>query len=74
MVLSASSITALHQSGSIWGYFDKQLISAVLGAAVLIAAYRLPLAWWRRRVRMALLVAFALLFCGLGAGYRNRRQ
>jgi cell division protein FtsW len=68
MVLSASSILALHQSGSIWGFFDKQLISAVVGVVVLVVAYRLPLEWWRRRVRLALLVAFGLLLAVLIPG------
>ena len=40
MVLSASSVVALHREGSSWFYFTRQLIGLCLGAALFVATVR----------------------------------
>ena len=70
MVLSASAVTAMHAGVSGWYYFRKQLLWAVLGAAALVVAMRVPYQRTRRLVRPALGVAFVLMLAvqipGLG--------
>jgi cell division protein FtsW len=61
MVLSASSVMALHSGSSGWTYFQKQLLWAVLGAGALFLGMRVPYQAWRRFVTPALIVSFALM-------------
>ena len=61
MVLSASSVTALHVEGSSWTYFRKQALWTVLGAAALVITTRVPYHHWRRFVPTLLLVSFSLM-------------
>ena len=61
MVLSASSVTALHVEGSSWTYFRKQALWTVLGAAALVITTRVPYHHWRRFVPTLLLVASSLM-------------
>ncbi len=42
MVLSASSVSLLHQGHSPWAYFDKQVMWAVLGTISLVTTMRVP--------------------------------
>ena len=48
MVLSASSVTALHREGSAWFYFSRQLVGVVLGGLLFLATVRIDYRRWRR--------------------------
>ncbi len=61
MVLSASSVSALHDYGSSWLYFNRQAIWTLLGFAALFVALRVDYHFWRRLTPLALLLGFALL-------------
>ena len=61
MVLSASSVTALHVDGSSWTYFGKQAVWTVLGVVALVITTRVPYHLWRRFVPTLLLVSFGLM-------------
>src|SRR6478736_3720239 len=71
MVLSASSISQLHQGNSPWRLFNRQLMWAVFGTAGLWVAMRVPLHFWRRLVTPLLCVAMVSMVLpfapGLGA-------
>jgi cell division protein FtsW len=70
MVLSASSVSLLHQGRSPWAYFDKQVMWAVLGTISMVTAMRVPYVRWRKWVLPILVIAFALMLApfvpGLG--------
>ena len=61
MVLSASSVSALHDYGSSWLYFNRQAIWTLLGFAALFVALRVDYHFWRRLTPLVLLVGFGLL-------------
>jgi len=61
MVLSATSVKAIHEDQSPWSYFRRQLVWAALGAAALFAALRIPLALWRRMVPWLLGASFVAM-------------
>ncbi len=61
MVLSSTSVKAIHEDQSPWLYFRRQLVWAALGAASLFVALRVPLATWRRLARPAVVVSFGLM-------------
>ncbi len=61
MVLSASSVSALHDYGSSWLYFNRQAVWTVLGFVALFVALRVDYHFWRRVTPIALLIGFALL-------------
>ena len=61
MVLSASSISAIHQGRSGWLYFRRQVAWAVLGFVALWVAWRVPYATWRRFFRVGLFGSLALM-------------
>jgi cell division protein FtsW len=61
MVLSATSVKAIHEDESPWLYFRRQLVWAALGGASLLLALRIPLAVWRRLVVPALVGSFVLM-------------
>lgn len=70
MVLSASFVTALRQTGSGWYYFERQLMWVVTGAGALAVCARLDYHVWRG-LTVPLLVAsvlalVAVLVPGLG--------
>jgi len=68
MVLSASAYTSEQYYGSVWTIFERQVLWMALGAIALVAAARVPSAWWRR-VRLPLLAGtFALLLAVLVPG------
>src|SRR5215217_3132305 len=48
MVLSASAVTSLQTSGSSFTIFRSQLLFAVLGVPLMVAASRIPVHGWRR--------------------------
>ena len=61
MVLSASSVSALHDYGSSWLYFNRQAMWTVLGFVALFVTLRIDYHFWRRLTPLALLIGFALL-------------
>jgi cell division protein FtsW len=70
MVLSASSVSLLHQGRSPWAYFDKQVVWAVLGTISMVTTMRVPYERWRKWVLPILVGAFGLMLApfvpGLG--------
>ncbi len=61
MVLSASSVSLLHQGRSPWTYFDKQVMWTVLGTISLVTTMRVPYDRWRAWVLPLLVFAFGLM-------------
>ncbi|MGH9281240.1 MAG: putative lipid II flippase FtsW [Acidimicrobiales bacterium] len=61
MVLSASSVEALHVYGGAWLFFKRQLLWVVLGAAAMLFAARFDYRRWRELARPAVVVCVALL-------------
>ena len=71
MVLSASSITSIRETGSPYGYFLDQAKFALIGIPLMIAASRVPVAWYRRLAWPAIgvgLLLQALIFTPLARG------
>ena len=68
MVLSASSISQLHQGNSPWRVFSKQAMWAVFGTIGLWIAMRVPLHFWRRLVTPFLVGAMALMVLPFAGG------
>ena len=64
MVYSASSVTALRQTGHTWSVLARHLVFVALGLGCMWLAARVPLAVWRDRLTPLLLVA---AFAGLVA-------
>jgi len=72
MVLSASSVEALHDLGSSWFYFNRQVIWTGIGLVALLVATKVDYHVWRRLVAPLLLVAFAALALLLVPGVGTR--
>ena len=78
MVLSASSVEALHSYGGAWMFFQRQVVWLVLGVIALVVAARIHYQVWRRLARPGLLLSLALLVLvllpgvGLTAGGSTR--
>jgi cell division protein FtsW len=68
MVLSASSIMSLHQFGSPWHFFGRQLMWLTIGAAGFGLALRVDHQRWRRLAPLAMVVTIGLLFAVLVPG------
>ncbi len=68
MVLSASSVTALHKHGSSWYVFKKQLMWQGLGVVVLVLTLRIHYRYWRRLALPLLVVSVGMLFAVLIPG------
>lgn len=70
MVLSASSVTALHREGSSWFYFSRQLIGVVGGIVLFLVAVRVDYRVWRRVAPLlhvgVLVLLLAVLVPGVG--------
>ncbi|MCM3661835.1 putative lipid II flippase FtsW [Georgenia satyanarayanai] len=74
MVLSASSIQSIRETGSPYGYFLDQAKFALVGAPLMIAASRVPVAVYRRLAWPALglgMVMQALIFTPLARGIKG---
>ena len=73
MILSASSILSLHQYGSPWHFFFREVLWLVIGAGGFVFALRADHQAWRKMARPAMYVSIALLFAVLvpGVGVRS---
>lgn len=73
MVLSASSILSLHQYGSPWHFFLRQIMWLAIGLAGFVVAVRVDHQAWRRVAPAAMYVSVGLLFAVLipGIGVRS---
>ncbi len=60
MVLSASSIASIRETGSPYGYFFDQAKFALIGLPAMLVASRIPVAWYRRLAWPALGLGMAL--------------
>ncbi|MDA8284416.1 MAG: putative lipid II flippase FtsW, partial [Actinomycetota bacterium] len=65
MVLSASSVVSIHQYGSPWHYFERQVLWLLLGCIAFFVALRTDRRWWRRLARPAMVISVLLLFAVL---------
>ena len=72
MVLSASSATALSESGDSYKYFKKQLIAAVVGIVLMIVASKIDYRIYRKFKWPIYLVVVALLFAVKFVGMSSR--
>jgi len=73
MVLSASSILSLHQFGSPWHYFMRQILWLAVGVVGFVIALRVDHRAWRRFAAASMYVSVGLLFAVLvpGIGVRS---
>ncbi|MGL5858257.1 MAG: putative lipid II flippase FtsW [Angustibacter sp.] len=77
MVLSASSVTSLKESGSSFTVFRQQAVFAAIGVPLLAVAARVPVRWWVLIGWIALPVALAaqlLVFTSLGVTVNGNRN
>lgn len=78
MVFSASSVEALLDDEASYSVFAKQLLFAVVGAAVATWVARWPIRWWRRIAAVALIGAVvlqaAVFVPGLGVTANGNRN
>jgi cell division protein FtsW len=68
MVLSASSIVSLHQFGSPWHFFGRQLMWLTIGTVGFLVALRVDHERWRRLASVSMYVTIGLLFAVLVPG------
>jgi cell division protein FtsW len=61
MVLSASSVKAIHADQSGWLYFRRQLIWACLGVGALAITFRVPYQSWRRLIPFGMFLTFGMM-------------
>jgi len=77
MVLSASSVTSLTDSGSSFTVFANQAKFALIGLPLMLIASRLPVTFWRRAGWVVLAGAIAaqmLVFTPLGVSVNGNRN
>lgn len=68
MVLSASSPSALSESGNSYAYFSKQLIFAILGIIAMLFISKIDYRFYQKFYKYAWIIAFVLLALVLVAG------
>jgi cell division protein FtsW len=68
MVLSASSVEALHVYGGAWLFFERQVVWVLVGAVAMAIAARFDYHRWRRLARPAVVASVALLVLVLVPG------
>jgi cell division protein FtsW len=72
MVLSASSVKAIHADQSGWLYFRRQVIWAGLGVAALAVTFRVPYQRWRPLIPVGLLLSFTLMAATLVPSFGHK--
>lgn len=77
MVLSASSVSLVHDGVSPWAYFVRQILWAVIGTISLFTTMRVPYGRWRGWVRPGLVASYVLMILpfipGLGTARNGAR-
>jgi cell division protein FtsW len=68
MVLSASSVVALDETGSTWSYFGRQSLWLAIGAVALAVFLYVDRRFWRRTAALGLISGFVLLVAVLLPG------
>lgn len=68
MVMSASSVVSLRESGSTWSYVERQTLWTGLGAVALGLCLVVPIDVWRRHARLCLFGSIGLLVLVLVPG------
>ncbi|MGH9186725.1 MAG: FtsW/RodA/SpoVE family cell cycle protein, partial [Acidimicrobiales bacterium] len=68
MVLSASSVTALHEHGSSWYYFKRELLYMGAGSLALVATMRFDYHRWSRLAVPVLALSIGLMVLVLVPG------
>ncbi len=68
MVLSASSPSALSESGDSYKYFSKQLLFAILGIVAMIAISKIDYRFYKKFCKYSWILAFLLLIAVLVMG------
>ena len=77
MVLSASSVSLVHDGVSPWAYFVRQILWALIGTISLFTTMRVPYGRWRGWVRPGLIASYMLMVLpfipGLGSARNGAR-
>lgn len=68
MVLSASSVTSVRESGNPWTYAQRQVMWTVAGSVALLATLAVSVDFWRRHARIWLGASLAMLVLVLVPG------
>ncbi len=68
MVLSASSVISVRESGHPWSYAQRQLLWTVIGTGALLATLAVSIDFWRRHARLWLAVTGGMLVLVLVPG------
>jgi cell division protein FtsW len=68
MVLSASSVISVRESGAPWSYAQRQLMWTLLGTGALVATMAVSIDFWRRHARLWLAGTAAMLVLVLVPG------
>ena len=73
MVLSASSVESVRNSGSPWSYAERQVVWTSVGVVALAVTLAVSMSFWRRYARVGLFVVIASLVAVLvpGVGLRE---
>ncbi len=77
MVLSASAVTSLKNSGSSFTVFADQLVFALVGIPLMLLAARISVTWWQRLAWPSLglaLLGQLLVFTPLGVSVQGNRN
>lgn len=77
MVLSSSFVQSGKSSGDFFGIFLRQGLFALIGVPVMLLASKLPVVFWRRWARNAVLLGLGLqllVFTPLGIAYGGNRN
>ncbi len=61
MVMSASSVISVRESGAPWSYFQSQVMWTVVGVGALLVTLSVSLQFWRRLAKPALLASLVAL-------------